>query len=105
LDDDYLTWILSIDDLNDANHNGIPDLSDDAAVAPPRRPDFGVQRVGTLLEFTIHGDVGHRHLLQEASVVNGTTWDTIQTLNLATDPQTVSVPIPTTNRFWRVVAQ
>lgn len=36
---DYRTWVLSIDDANDANHNGIPDFSDDpSGSAPPRAP-------------------------------------------------------------------
>src|SRR4030095_2708247 len=37
--DDYYSWVLSIDDLNDADHDGIPDFSDDpSSVALPRRP-------------------------------------------------------------------
>src|SRR5208282_10442 len=35
---DYLNWLLVIDDPNDSNGNGIPDISDPSLVAPPVSP-------------------------------------------------------------------
>jgi len=104
-DPDYQTWILSVDDTNDANGNGIPDLSDDTTAAPPRPPTVIVRQGGGQLQFTISGDLNHTNFLQETIALGTTNWSTIQTFVLTKDPQTVSVPIPVGNRFWRVVAQ
>ena len=35
---DYVSWNLSIDDTNDADHDTIPDFSDDPQAAPARQP-------------------------------------------------------------------
>ena len=40
---DYQLWVLSINDTNDANANGIPDFSDNpASVTPPRAPHLSL---------------------------------------------------------------
>lgn len=102
----YSAWTVAITDPNDSDHDGIPDLSDDAALPPPRRPELTLARKSTQLELTIRGDPGHQHLVQEASTPNPTSWTTVQTLTLTTDPQTVTLPLsPDTAKFWRVVAQ
>jgi len=105
VDEDYQTWILSVDDLADADHDGIPDLSDDATVVPPERPAVAIQVAGGMVQFAVRGTVNHRHLLQEATAVDATTWTTVQTVTLASSPQTLTLPVPEGPRFWRVVAE
>jgi hypothetical protein len=102
----YRQWLFSLVDTNDANRNGIPDLSDDVAVAPPRRPLLLLTRSASELRLRVGGEVGRTHLVQKASSPNTTNWTTIQTLTLTNDPQVVTMPLPGDSpAFWRVQAQ
>jgi len=102
-DPDYVTWVLSIDDTNDFNHNTIPDFSDDP---PARRPLFSLTVTSSNLLFTIHGDVGHPHQVQESLVLPATNWQTVASVTLTNDPQLVSVALPATRvKYWRIQAQ
>src|SRR6266704_2348417 len=87
-DSDYVTWVLSIDDTNDFNHNGIPDFSDDP---PARRPLLSLKVTSTNLLLTIHVDVGHPHQVQESLVLPATNWQTVASVTLTNDPQSVSL--------------
>jgi hypothetical protein len=98
----YKLWTLSIDDLNDADHDGIPDFSDDPL--PPARPPLLTLKPGTTnLLLIISGDVGRSHLIQTNASLASTNWQLGQSVTLATDPQTVSLPIPTGITFWRAL--
>lgn len=105
--EDYYTWELSIDDLNDADHDGIPDFSDNPqSVAPPRRPLLSLTRGLTNLLLTIRGDVGHLHEIQEAGSVTSSNWQTVLSVTLTNDPQVVSLPLPASGiNFWRAQAE
>ena len=104
---DYQLWVLSIDDTNDVNHNGIPDFSDDPqAVSPPNPPMLGLALGSTSLLLTIHGDAGHVHEVQQITSLSSTNWQTVLSTNLTSDPQVVSLPLPSgSSTFWRVIAQ
>ncbi len=102
----YGTWVLSITDTNDVNHNGIPDFSDDPTILPPpRRPFISLARTDTNLLCTIHGDVSHVHTIQQVPAVTSTSWQTVTSVTLTTDPQVVPVPLPSGSTFYRAVAQ
>ena len=74
---DYGVWVLSIDDTNDANANGIPDFSDDPAVMlPPRAPRLSLAPGATNFWLTISGDVGHTNLIQRINSLAATNWQT-----------------------------
>ena len=100
-------WVLSIDDTNDANHNGIPDFSDDlSGPAQPRRPRLTLSRGATNVWLSISGEVGHTHQVQELTSLWSTNWMTVWSQSLTNDPQVVSLPIPSgAGKYWRVVAQ
>ncbi|HEX5400087.1 MAG TPA: hypothetical protein VFY06_13665 [Verrucomicrobiae bacterium] len=102
---DYRLWVLSIDDTNDANANGIPDFSDvPAVVTPPSEPLVSLAPGATNLWLTISGDVGHTNEIQELDSLTATNWQTAVTLKLTNNPQTVSLPLPTNQmKFWRVL--
>jgi hypothetical protein len=104
---DYQLWVLSIDDTNDANANGIPDFSDDPAVAlPPRAPRVSLASGATNLWLTISGDVGHTNDIQAMDSLRTTNWQTKLSLTITNDPQTVSLSLPTNQtKFWRVLAR
>jgi len=100
-------WTLSIEDTNDADHNGIPDLSDDLpAPKLPRRPRLTVSLTPAELRLGIEGDVGHTHRIFEASSPNATAWTLTRTVSLSSDPQVISLPLPAGQpKFWKVDAQ
>lgn len=105
-DPDYYTWVLSIDDPNDTDHDGIPDFSDTPAAALPRRPSLTLSRGTTNLLLTIRGDTNHMHRVQEITNVLSTNWQIVVSVTLTNDPQTVSLPLPASSpRFWRVRAE
>lgn len=102
----YGLWVFSITDPNDANNNSIPDFSDDPSViSPPRRPSLSLLRTPTNLWLTIRGDTNHVHQVMEAPSVPGGSWSNVLSVTLTTDPQVVTLPLPSTTKFWRVLAQ
>jgi hypothetical protein len=103
---DYQLWLLSIDDTNDADADGVPDFSDDpASVTPPRAPTLSLALGQTNVLLTISGDTGHTNLIQAATSLISADWQTASSLMLTNDPQTVSLPLPSQPTFWRVLAQ
>ncbi len=101
---DYVTWYLSIDDVNDYDHDGIPDFSDDPLL--PRPPMLTLKRGATDLLLTIGGDIGRLHQVQEVGALSSTNWLTVLSVTLTNDPQTVSLPLPSVStKYWRVRAQ
>ena len=106
----YGTWMLSIDDTNDVNHNGIPDFSDDPPSTLPSRPSLTLRPTATNLWLTIRGDTGHVHQVQQSLALpssrTATNWQTVLSVTLTNSPQDVSLPLPSAaTRFWQVRAQ
>ena len=103
----YGTWLLSIDDTNDVNHNTIPDFSDDpSGASPPRPPQLQLAQGGTNLVLTVHGDVGRINDIQTTADLGSANWQTAMSVTITNDPQTLSVPTPTgPTTFWRVRAR
>lgn len=98
--EDYAFWLLRISDSNDANGNGIPDLSD---VPVPRSPSLGVSLSNRQLLFSVRGEVGKRHEIERVSALGKTNWVLATSLTLTNDPQTATLPVPTNGiGFWRV---
>jgi hypothetical protein len=102
----FALWVLSINDTHDANHNGIPDFSDDPQPgAPPRRPLLSLTRSANNVWLTISGDTNHVHQVQESLVLPATNWQNVLSVTLTNDPQTVPLAVPGRTKFWRVQAQ
>jgi hypothetical protein len=103
---DYRFWVISIDDTNDSDLDGIPDIADTPAVFMPRTPYLTMAMTDSNLNLTISGDVGRQHLIQESEYLSPADWQTVQIVSLLSDPQTFLLPLPSsTSRFWRVIAQ
>ncbi len=84
---DYQYWELSIDDTNDADHDGIPDFSDDPqAVLPPSAPLLTLALDSTHLVLTIHGDVGHTNQVQQITSLSSGNWQTVLSTNMNANP-------------------
>ncbi len=103
---DYRSWELSIDDLNDSDHDGIPDFSDEpATVVQPRAPQLSLAINGANLALTIRGDTNRLHHLLESTDPASGNWVTNRSLTLTNDPQIVSLELPVAPaKFWRVIA-
>jgi hypothetical protein len=103
----YGVWLLSIDDSNDSNHNGIPDFSDDPSGTPaPRAPQLQLVQNGSQLVLTLHGDPGFINDIQSVTDLGSTNWQTAVSVTITNDPQTVSFSVPGgTTSFWRVRAR
>jgi hypothetical protein len=103
---DYLDWLISIDDPNDTNENGIPDLTDDPPAAPldPPRVELGLSENQLLL--SIRGGAGRTFDIEEADSLSQTNWTSALSVTVTSDPQIVELPLPeTTTRFWRLRAR
>jgi hypothetical protein len=97
---DFRAWTMLIDDPNDSDGDGIPDLSDDSQ--PPRRPLLTLTLSGGELRLTVSGDAGRSCRLQEADSVAPPSWQTVRTITLTSEPQTVTLPYQAgLSRFWR----
>gem|GEM_PF-565291 len=102
---DYFTWAWSVYDANDADHDGIPDLSDDpAALQPSLR--LWVRRPGDALEIGVEGPSGARCRLQTTTHVAGGPWEEVLTVTLTNSTQLLLRQAPDeASRFWRVLLQ
>lgn len=101
---DYFLWMLSVDDSNDSNHNGVPDFSDDP-LAAVRQPRLALTPAGGNLLLSLSGDVGRLLQVQRAPGLNPAGWTNVLSVTLTNDPQSVPLPWPTNGAsFWRVVA-
>jgi hypothetical protein len=101
--EDYFTWMLSIDDVNDTDGDGIPDFSDDSTSSIVKQPALGLSRGLTSFSLSVSGTTGRLHEIQEATTLSPPNWNTIQSVTLTNDPQVISLPIPAAgDRFWRV---
>lgn len=103
---DYIYWVLSIDDTNDVDTDGIPDFSDNpSVVAPPHASHLALVLGATNLVLTISGDINHTNQIQQNTSLGSTNWQTTQSFLLTNASQSVSLPLPTNGpRYWRVVA-
>jgi len=102
----YANWVLSITDMTDTDHDGIADFSDDAQVVQqPRAPRLSLSKNSSGVQLTISGDIGRVHQIQENPSLSPTSWQTVQSVTLSTDPQTVTLALPVGSKFWRVIAQ
>ncbi len=102
----YAIWVLSINDPNDSNNNGIPDFSDTASgVTLPRQPMIQMATTSSNLLFTIHGDINHMHQVQKSPSLDSPNWQPVISVTLTNDPQVVPVAFPSGTAFFRVQAQ
>ncbi len=88
---DYLTWFLTIDDVNDSNGNGIPDFTDDVIPAT-RAPELALTKGATNFLLSVSGTVGARHEIQSADSLSAPLWAPILVFTLTNNPHLLSLP-------------
>jgi len=74
--DEYDYFDLLIEDLNDSNGNGLPDLTDDLFPAPTR-PTLAASITAGLVQIQVHGTPGARYVVESSPTLPATTWSSI----------------------------
>ena len=100
---DYEFYYVGIEDPNDHNGNGIPDLTDPP---PAQGPTLGIGLSGGVARLTLAGQVGQTLLIQTASSLGTLDWNEVATVTLTNSSQ--SIPLPNHNgntAFWRTIIQ
>jgi hypothetical protein len=98
-DEDYPIWVLSLDDPNDSNGNRVPDLTDSPGGSLPQ---LGIGLAGSAVALQLRGTVGVRYSLEETR--SWTNWLPVMEVTLTNASQTLELPRPATNTFWRLRA-
>ncbi len=105
-DPDYRYWVLSIDDVNDSDGDGIPDFSDDPSSTTVRQPTVLLSLGNSNLSFTISSTIGRTVEIQEITSLSQTNWATVSSFSPTNDPQVVTLSRPTEGtKFWRLRVQ
>ncbi len=98
---DYRQWVIRVTDLNDANANGIPDLTD--VIVPARPVRLAIHRETDAWVLSIEGETGRSYEIQSSPTISPALWQKVQSLMLTNTSQTVTVPESTNfTTFWRV---
>jgi hypothetical protein len=100
--EDYWLWAISIDDPNDRDGNGIPDLSD-VPPTSPERPELRLDLVPDATRLTVMGTAGTTYELEETADVSGSDWTTVRLITATNSTETILLPRPTGGtKFWRL---
>lgn len=89
---DFRTWMLSIDDPNDTDGDGIPDLSDNPVTPPPSPPHLALAVDDQELRLTLNGETGRTYTIETSPTVKPGVWTVETTVTLASESQVVSWP-------------
>lgn len=102
---DFTLWTLAIDDLNDADKDGIPDFSDDPG-AQVMAPKLAIKSTGTNFLLRISGTVNRVHTVEASASLAPGSWTAATNITLNTSPQTIALPMDSAGKkFWRVYAK
>lgn len=102
---DFWDWALSIDDTNDSNGNGIPNLSDDPTGAAGELR-LGLSRANGQLLLSLAGQPPATYDLEESSSLSPADWRKTMSITLTNASQTVPIQSPSSPvSFWRVRRQ
>lgn len=92
-------WIFLVKDVNDADGDGTPDLTDNGTVTPPAEPRLEIIRNGNGVRLLIHGDVGRVYTLESSTALP--IWGNPTAVTITVSPQAVDLAAPTVPTFWR----
>jgi hypothetical protein len=100
---DYEQWFVLITDPNDADSNGIPDLSD---TAPTRPPSLSLRQDTNGLWLSVSGDVGRAYEVEQTVTLIQPQWTNVAAITLTNDPQVMKLSLPAeATQFWRARAR
>jgi hypothetical protein len=99
---DFWDWLIVIDDKNDFDGDGQPNLIDPPSDVPPAAPTMQIIRTANGIQLVITGDIGKAYTLESAAALPAATWSNATPVTLTTSPQTIDLPAPTAPMFWRM---
>ncbi|MFO1497394.1 MAG: hypothetical protein U1G07_03185 [Verrucomicrobiota bacterium] len=100
---DFGTWMLIIGDGNDADLDGIPNLSDDIGASPGAQPTLSLRRVGQELRLSINAEAGASYDLEETMALSPAAWLKSASVTLTNSAQILTLPVPnTTTKYWQL---
>lgn len=79
--DEYDFFDLLIEDLNDADGNGLPDLTDDLTTAPAR-PTLAATFAAGAVQIQVSGTAGSRYIVESSPTLPATTWTAVGEITL-----------------------
>lgn len=99
---DYELFYIGVDDLNDADHDGFPDLTDDVG-NPPSPPRLALAPAGDRWQLTLSGEKGVTYALEFAQTLHPDLWreDRKVTLTETNQVLLLAKPSPAAG-FWRL---
>jgi hypothetical protein len=100
--EDFHDWLIIVDDQNDTDGDGLPNLIDPPSDVPPTAPSMQIIKTDNGIRLVITGDVGRAYTLESVSAVPAATWSNATAVTLTTSPFTVDLPAPTSPTFWRM---
>jgi hypothetical protein len=98
---DFHTWIFIVDDKNDFDRDGIPDLVD----PPPidvTAPTLQIIKTPNGVRLSIVGDIGETYTLENTSVLPAAQWGNPIAVTLNANPHIIDLPAPSFPTFWRM---
>lgn len=99
--DEFDLWDVFIDDPNDADGDGLADLGDAPAAAPPQANLVWINKT---LQLSIAAPAGTRINIQQRTSLSEGDWATTQSFALGSANETIAIPVPEGGAsFWRVV--
>lgn len=101
----YALHLLSIDDANDADGDGVPDFSDEPGAAV-NRPMLTVRGTPNGVLLTVTGSAGIVCAIEESGSLSGGVWQTVRTVTLTGTSVSVELPLAAgATGFWRARVQ
>ena len=96
----FYFWSVLIEDSNDANGNGVPDMSDAISATSPTPPKLLISRTDQELILTIQGEPNRKYNLERASNLINPSWLNFQTGTMASSEQIVKIPLPKDSQIY-----
>jgi hypothetical protein len=101
---DFELYFLGIDDPNDADADGIPDLSDLDMPSTPTPPTLGIGPSGAQLTLTLAGEAGGTYEVQSTPSLGPANWTAVTTVVLSNQTQAIDLARPPgATTFWRAL--
>jgi hypothetical protein len=103
-ENDYFSWMLSIDDSNDSDKDGIPDFSDDPFIQP-LAPSLRITPQKGGFQLSISGESGRTYIVENCPTL-GAGWTAATNVVMTNQAQSVQLPLPQgSTAFWRLKVQ
>jgi len=94
--EDYFDWILILNDPNDSDGDGIPDLSDDPSAPPAARLELQLEidRARKTMSFKITGPLGRTATLQGNEYLDSTNWMDLNAVTFTNVSHVLEMALP-----------